>query len=81
MYERGRWPSINPDHKVTFTVYKTESWSPVSVNLIDLVREFSADVELERLNVVRDFFQPEVEGDQTMGPNAECAIEIVLRRR
>lgn len=81
MYERGQWPGANPDHKVTFTVCKTESWSPVSINLVDLVREFAGEVELERLNLIRDFFEPEIPGDQTMTPNAECAIEMVLRRR
>jgi FkbM family methyltransferase len=82
MYERGHWPSrSNADHKWTFTTWKRETWSPKSVNLVDLVREFGDEVELERLNVVRDFFRPEVVGDQTMTPVTECAIEIVLKKR
>ncbi len=81
MYERGVWPSRrNSDHKWTFTAAKRESWSPVSVSLIDLAREFADLAELERLDVLRDFFRPELGGDQTMGPVAECAIEMVLRR-
>ena len=82
MYERGQWPSrANADHKWSFTAFKAESWAPKSVNLLDLAREFGGLVELERLQVVRDFFRPELPGDQTMGPVAECAIEFVLRRR
>jgi precorrin-6B methylase 2 len=81
MYERGVWPSRrNTDHKWTFSAGKRESWSPVSVNMIDLVREFAGQAELERLEVLRDFFRPEIAGDQTMGPVAECAIELVLHR-
>lgn len=34
LYEQGVFPSrFNPDHKATFTISKTKSWSPVSVNL------------------------------------------------
>jgi FkbM family methyltransferase len=82
MYERGVWPSrANGDHKWSFTAFKAESWSPKSVNVVDLAREFGGSVELERLQVVRDFFRPDVAGDQTLGPVAECAIEFVLRKR
>ena len=82
MYERGQWPSQrNHDHKWSFTAFKAESWAPKSVNVIDLAREFGGDVEVEKINVLRDFFRPDIPGDQTLGPVAECAIEIVLRRR
>jgi SAM-dependent methyltransferase len=37
LYERGVFPSKNnADHKATFTISKRESWSPVSVNVLDL---------------------------------------------
>ena len=82
MYEGGVWPSrYNSDHKWTFTAYKRQSWSPKSVNIVDLVREFADLVELERLDVQRDFYQPQRKGDQTTLPVTECAIEFVLRRR
>lgn len=39
LYEQGVFPSrFNPDHKATFTISKRSSWSPVSINLLDLVR-------------------------------------------
>jgi SAM-dependent methyltransferase len=39
LYEQGVFPSrFNPDHKATFTVSKRRSWSPLSVNVLDLVR-------------------------------------------
>ncbi|HUM03192.1 MAG TPA: methyltransferase domain-containing protein, partial [Thermoanaerobaculia bacterium] len=39
LYEQGYWPSIfNSNHTFTFTIAKDRSWSPVSLNLLDLVR-------------------------------------------
>lgn len=37
LYEQGYFPSLfNPDHKATFTIAKRASWSPKSINLLDL---------------------------------------------
>ena len=37
LYEQGAFPSrFNSDHKATFTVSKQKSWSPVSINCLDL---------------------------------------------
>jgi SAM-dependent methyltransferase len=37
LYEQGVFPSrFNPDHKATFTISKQKSWSPVSLNVLDL---------------------------------------------
>lgn len=39
LYEQGVFPSrFNPDHKATFTISKTKSWSPKSINVLDLAR-------------------------------------------
>jgi SAM-dependent methyltransferase len=38
LYEQGVFPSrFNSDHKATFTIAKAKSWSPVSINVLDLV--------------------------------------------
>jgi len=38
LYEQGVFPSrFNSDHKATFTISKAKSWSPVSINVLDLV--------------------------------------------
>lgn len=40
LYEQGYFPSLfNGDHKHTFTISKYKSWSPVSYNVLDLVKE------------------------------------------
>jgi SAM-dependent methyltransferase len=37
LYEQGVFPSrFNGDHKATFTISKAQSWSPVSINVLDL---------------------------------------------
>lgn len=39
LYEQGVFPSrFNGDHKFTFTLSKAQSWSPVSINVLDLVQ-------------------------------------------
>lgn len=78
MYEQGVWPSRwNGDHKWTFTVYKQKSWSPKSVNLFDMLAR--STVEVERIEVLRDFHLGLRGKDETMG-DAECAVEFVLRK-
>lgn len=84
MYERGTWPSIrNGDHKWSFTAAKTleNGWSPVSINVTDIMRDVIIEASVERMEVLRDFFNPADSSDQTLGPVAECAIEFVLRKR
>jgi SAM-dependent methyltransferase len=40
LYEQGRWPSIfNSDHKWTFRKGGAASWSPVSLDVIELVEK------------------------------------------
>jgi SAM-dependent methyltransferase len=43
LYEQGHFPSLfNDDHKHTFTLRKARSWSPRSVNVLDLVKDLDA---------------------------------------
>lgn len=83
LYEQGVWPStFNPDHKHTFTIYKPQSWSPVSINLTDLfaaVGDLVLPVRVEQLH--QTFLPAQGRIDQTQNPVGECAIEFVLRRR
>ena len=62
---------------------KQTSWSPKSINLLDLLREFAGRVEIEKLELLRDFFRDAWVAeniDQTRTPVAECSIEIILRK-
>lgn len=83
MYEQGVFPSrFNGDHKWTFTLWKVDSWSEQSVDLVDAVKDLSNDVEIleaRSLHGTYDWRAPNGL-DQTLGA-AECAIEIVARKR
>lgn len=51
LYEQGCWPSVfNSDHKWTFTLEKAKSWSPKSVNVVDLAKQIQG-VELVSLEL------------------------------
>lgn len=83
LYEQGFFPStFNRDHKWTFTIFKTKSWSDRSINLLDMVRELGPSAEvvkIEQLSATYRFGLPRF--DQTLTPIAECGIELVIRKR
>ena len=84
LYEMGNWPSrFNPDHKWTFTIMKRQSWSPNSINVLDLLRNLAGRVEVEKIELLRDFYRDAWQQeniDQTRTPVAESSIEIILRK-
>jgi SAM-dependent methyltransferase len=83
LYEQGIFPStFNRDHKWTFTILKTRSWSKQSLNVVDLVSSLGEDAELvrmEQLSATYRFDLPRY--DQTLTPVGECGIEFVIRKR
>ena len=83
LYEQGVFPStFNRDHKWTFTIYKPRSWSARSVNLLDVVRDLGAAVELVCMELLSATYRYELPRyDQTLTPVGECGIEFVLRKR
>jgi SAM-dependent methyltransferase len=82
LYEQGVFPStFNSDHKWTFTMQKSRSWSPGSINLMALLAEFvdqAQTIKVEQLDATFHFHQPRF--DQTSTPIGECALEFVLRK-
>jgi SAM-dependent methyltransferase len=83
LYEQGVFPStFNADHKWTFTIVKSQSWSPRSINVIDLLKDFSHEVEIIKVELLDSgFIYGLPRQDQTTGTISESAIEIVLRKR
>lgn len=81
MYERGVWPPhFNTDHKHTFALAKASSWSPVSLNVDELLRALGGEViKIERIEECFVFGAPP-EVDQTSASIAECSIEAVVRK-
>lgn len=80
LYEQGTWPStFNSDHKHTFTIMKHKSWSPVSINVIELL--FRSDISIQSIKLLnathRKMFG---KFDQTLTYIGESAIEFVVRK-
>ena len=81
LYEQGHWPSIfATDHRWTFTLYKAQSWSPASLNVIefDLLLPGAEVVWVKRFDHGYDY-----EGgvwDRT-AKGAEAYIEFLARKR
>jgi SAM-dependent methyltransferase len=82
LYEQGVWPSTyNGDHKHTFTITKSSSWSPVSINVINFLYQFTERVDILKIELIDhnfDYSLPRT--DQTLGPS-ESAIEFILRKK
>ena len=83
LYEQGHWPSrFNPDHKHSFTTYKTDSWSPVSINLLELLTKLGPRAQILSLATIDAGYRYKLKGiDQTLTPAAESSIEFILRKR
>jgi hypothetical protein len=82
LYEQGNWPSrFNRDHKHTFTIYKQKSWSPMSVNVIDLIVKLK-DAKTWKIEIQDRGYDYSLLGkniDQTLG-EAMAQIYFVLQK-
>jgi SAM-dependent methyltransferase len=83
LYEQGVWPSTyNGDHKTTWTIAKTESWSPVSNSVMAFLFSFADQIEVLKVELVDASYQyNQARHDQTAIGISECAIEFVVRKR
>ena len=83
LYEQGHWPSrFNVDHKHSFTTYKPDSWSPVSINLLELLTKLGPQAQILSVMTIDAGYRYKLEGiDQTLTPVAESSIEFILRKR
>lgn len=83
LYEQGVFPStFNRDHKNTFTVLKSRSWSPRSINVMELLSRIGAAAAIEKIELLDETYRFELPRlDQTMTPVGESAIEVIIRKR
>jgi predicted SAM-dependent methyltransferase len=83
MYEQAQWPSCyNGDHKHTFSIQKSSSWSKHSINVFELLQHFQDEIEVEKVEKIAEFFDYNIEvTDQTLQPNVESAIEFIVRKK
>jgi SAM-dependent methyltransferase len=86
LYEQGVFPSrFNSEHRATFTISKARSWSPVSINVLDLARALP-NAELVSLELQDQGYDRRLlrHGENTaIGPALHFAFRIYhgLRRR
>lgn len=83
LYEQGTFPStFNTDHKWTFTVWKDRSWSPNSINLLDLATKLGPQADIVKIELLHATYRAKLPRfDQTLTPVGECGIELVVRKR
>lgn len=82
MYEQGIFPSTNnSDHKWTFTTHKNHSWSDKSINVFNLLTEYSSIAQTLKVELLDATFRFKAHRfDQTRTPVGECAIEFIMRK-
>jgi SAM-dependent methyltransferase len=83
LYEQGVFPStFNRDHKWTFTIHKRVSWSPRSINVLELLAGLDDAAQVLRVQLLTAGFRESLPRfDQTLTPVGECGIEFVVRKR
>lgn len=83
MYEQGIFPSsYNNDHKWTLTIFKTQSWSQRSRNLLTMLPQLGPSVEILKIESLTQTYRYGLPRfDQTRTPLSECSIEVILRKR
>jgi SAM-dependent methyltransferase len=81
LYEQGHWPSIyNLDHKTTWTIHKSHTWSPTGVNCTEFFSQFK-QIRILKIELLDATFDYKITNqDQTLTPIGECAMEIILQK-
>jgi SAM-dependent methyltransferase len=83
LYEQGVFPStFNRDHKNTFTILKSKSWSERSINVLELVSGLGPTAAVEKIELLDSTYRFDLPRfDQTLTPVGESGIEVIIRKR
>ena len=83
LYEQGVFPStFNKDHKNTFSINKKNSWSPKSVNVLNLISSLGDMADLKKIELIDYTYRYSLPRyDHTLTPVGESAIEFIIRKR
>lgn len=80
LYEQGYWPSVfNHDHKFTFTLKKESSWSPVSINVLDLIQTLT-NVQIIEVSEQNHFYDKSLLNPVKIDQNLLYRRTKILRR-
>jgi len=81
LYEQGVFPSrYNSNHSWTFSIYKSKSWSPNSVSVLNLIKYLSS-CQVMKVELVDTNYDYSLEGVDQSRSDVEVSIEVVLKKR
>jgi ubiquinone/menaquinone biosynthesis C-methylase UbiE len=84
LYEQGIFPStFNFDHKWTFTIFKNDSWSNKSLNVLDLTASLSKELgaEIHKISLEKSGYIGNLPRfDQSLIPTVELSIEMIIHK-
>jgi len=83
LYEQGCWPSkYNDDHKHTWTISKSVTWSPASRNIVEYLKflPYHKVISLRTVDTGYDYDRPEII-DQSNIDGVEIAIEAIIQKQ
>lgn len=79
LYEQGQWPSLfNSDHRTTWTLHKSSSWSPASKNILDMIRALDCHKVISARILDTGYDYTKVGTDQ---PSAERQVEVIVQKQ
>ena len=88
LYEQGIFPSTyNPDHKYTFTIYKKNTWSSKSLNILDLLSNTNYAIDIKKIELLDATYKFSMSPpladrfDQTTTAIGESAIEFIFQKK
>lgn len=81
LYEHGKWPSrFNGDHKFSFSIHRTSYGMPSSIFVMKMLMKLD-NINIKKIELIDDFFNPSDLSDQTRTVTTECCIEIILQKK
>lgn len=80
LYEHGKWPSrFNGDHKHSFSIHRSKYRMPKASCVMALLLTFT-NIQVQKIELIDEFFDDSDAQDQTRLPNVECSIEFILKK-
>lgn len=81
LYEQGVWPSrFNDDHKYTYTINKSFTWSPGGKNVTDLLKYLPSHKVISMRIIDTDYDYTEQRIVDQTASIAEAAVEVIVQK-
>ena len=80
LYEQGVWPSTFSGHQRSFTIYKAQSWSSGTANVVDILRHIGDRAKCISIGLHDEHYQYGAERFDQTGGDTEVEIEFILQK-